>query len=70
MFFILFTMLFYGGLIPEYLVVQKLGMLDTPWAILLPKAMAVWQVIIARTFFQSSVPDDWWKQVRWMVVVV
>lgn len=58
MFFILFTMLFYGGLIPEYLVVQKLGMLDTPWAILLPKAMAVWQVIIARTFFQSSVPDE------------
>ena len=51
-------MLFYGGLIPEYLVVQKLGMLDTPWAILLPKAMAVWQIIIARTFFQSSVPEE------------
>ncbi len=58
MFFILFTMLFYGGLIPEYLVVQKLGMLDTPWAILIPKAMAVWQIIIARTFFQSSVPEE------------
>ncbi|KAB8130770.1 carbohydrate ABC transporter permease [Gracilibacillus oryzae] len=58
MFFILFTMLFSGGLIPEYLVVQKLGMLDTPWAILIPKVIAVWQVIIARTFFQTSVPEE------------
>ncbi|GAB2560186.1 carbohydrate ABC transporter permease [Gracilibacillus alcaliphilus] len=58
MIFILFTMLFYGGLIPEYLVVQRLGMLDTPWAILIPKAIAVWQVIIARTFFQASIPEE------------
>ncbi|MFB5662672.1 carbohydrate ABC transporter permease [Alteribacillus sp. HJP-4] len=58
MFFIIFTMLFYGGLIPEYLVVQQLGMLDTVWAILIPKAMAVWQIIIARTFFQSTVPEE------------
>ncbi|MBM7572450.1 carbohydrate ABC transporter permease [Aquibacillus albus] len=58
MFFIIFTMLFYGGLIPEYLVVKNLGMLDTIWAILIPKAMAVWQIIIARTFFQTSVPEE------------
>ena len=58
MFFIVFTMLFYGGLIPTYLVVQKLGMIDTRWAMIIPNAVAVWQVIIARTFFQSSIPDE------------
>jgi putative aldouronate transport system permease protein len=58
MFFIVFTMLFYGGLIPTYLVVKELGMVDTRWALLLPNALAVWQVIIARTFFQSTIPDE------------
>ncbi|WP_226527205.1 carbohydrate ABC transporter permease [Metabacillus niabensis] len=58
MFFIVFTMLFYGGLIPTYLVVQSLGMVDTRWALLIPNAIAVWQVIIARTFFQTSIPDE------------
>lgn len=33
-------------------------MLDTPWAILIPKAMAVWQIIIARTFFYTSIPEE------------
>jgi len=56
--FILFTMLFSGGLIPTYLVVKWLGLLDTRWAMLLPGAIAVWQVIIARTFFQASIPDE------------
>ncbi|MBM0064842.1 carbohydrate ABC transporter permease [Alkalicoccobacillus gibsonii] len=58
MFFILITMLFSGGLIPEYLLVQKLGLLDSIWAIIIPKAIAVWQVIIARTFFQTSIPEE------------
>jgi putative aldouronate transport system permease protein len=58
MLFIVITMLFGGGLIPEYLVVQQLGMLDTRWALLIPKAIAVWQVIIARTFFQQMIPEE------------
>jgi len=58
MLFILITMLFSGGLIPTYLVVKDLGMLNTRWAILIPQAIAVWQVIIARTFFQLSIPDE------------
>jgi putative aldouronate transport system permease protein len=58
MVFIVFTMLFYGGLIPTYLVVKALGMVDTRWALLIPNAIAVWQVIIARTFFQTSIPDE------------
>ena len=55
---LIFTMLFTGGLIPTYLVVQDLVMLNTRWALLIPKAIGVWQVIIARTFFANSIPDD------------
>jgi putative aldouronate transport system permease protein len=55
---LLFTMLFSGGLIPTYLVVQDLGLLNTRWAMVIPSAIGVWQVIIARTFFRSTIPDD------------
>lgn len=55
---ILFTMLFSGGLIPTYLVVKDTGLLDTRWALLLPQAIGVWQVIIARTYFRSAIPDE------------
>lgn len=58
MVFITFTMLFSGGLIPTYLVVKSMGMIDTRWALLIPNAVWVWQVIIARTFFQTSIPDE------------
>lgn len=58
MIFITFTMLFSGGLIPTYLVVKGLGLINTRWALLLPQAIWVWQVIIARTFFQTSIPDE------------
>lgn len=56
--FVVFTMLFAGGIIPMYLVVQNLGLLDTRWAIILPQAIGVWQVIIAVAFFRSSIPDE------------
>jgi len=55
---LIFTMLFSGGLIPTYMVVQDLGMLNTRWALLIPNAIGVWQVIIARTFFANSIPDE------------
>ena len=58
MMIITFTMLFGGGLIPTYLVVKQMGMIDTRWALLIPNAIWVWQVIIARSFFQSSIPDE------------
>lgn len=47
------TMFFNGGLIPTYLVVKDLNMLDTIWAILLPGAVNVWNLILARTYFQG-----------------
>ncbi|ETK31411.1 carbohydrate ABC transporter permease [Microbispora sp. ATCC PTA-5024] len=55
---LIFTMLFSGGLIPTYMVVQDLGMLNTRWALLIPNAIGVWQVIIARTFFANSIPEE------------
>ncbi len=45
------TMFFGGGLIPTYLLISKLGMLDTIWAILIPGAFSVWNMIIARTYY-------------------
>lgn len=56
--FILFTMLFNGGLIPTYLVVKSLGMLDTIWAIVIPGVVGAWSILVARTFFQHSIPDQ------------
>lgn len=53
MMLLVFTMFFDGGLIPNYMLVKSLGLLDTRLAMILPGALAVFQVIIARTFFQS-----------------
>jgi putative aldouronate transport system permease protein len=55
---VLFTMLFSGGLIPTYMVVRALGLLDTRWALILPAAIGAWQVLIAMTFFRSSIPGE------------
>jgi ABC-type glycerol-3-phosphate transport system permease component len=52
-----FTMLFSGGLIPTYILMDRLGLLNTRWAMLLPQALAVWYVILARTHFQS-IPEE------------
>lgn len=56
MFMFTFTMMFSGGLIPTYLVVRNLGLLNTRWAMVVPGAMGVWFVIIARTFLQNNIP--------------
>jgi multiple sugar transport system permease protein/putative aldouronate transport system permease protein len=58
MFFFFFTTLFSGGLIPTYLVVRDLGLLNTRWALILPSALSVWNVIITRTYFQTTVPGE------------
>ncbi|WP_413377204.1 carbohydrate ABC transporter permease [Paenibacillus taichungensis] len=58
MMIITFTMIFSGGLIPTYMVVKQLHLIDTRWALLIPNAIWVWQVIIARSFFQSSIPGE------------
>ena len=54
---LVFTMFFNGGLIPTYLLVKNLSMLNTVWAMILPSAMNAWFVILTRTYLQSSIPD-------------
>ena len=56
--FFVFTMFFGGGLIPTYLLVNSLGMVNTFWALLIPGAMSVYNMIITRTFFQNGVPHE------------
>ena len=53
-----FTMFFGGGLIPTYLLVRKLGLYDTIWPMVLLPAVSVYLMIIARTFFQTTIPDE------------
>lgn len=58
MFLIVFTMFFQGGLIPTYLLVKSFNMVNTIWALVIPGAVQVFQLIIARTFFQMTIPDE------------
>lgn len=54
----LFTMYFEGGLIPTYLLIRSLGMLDTIWALILPTSLSVYNMIVMRTYFSSQIPDE------------
>lgn len=51
------TMYFSGGLIPTYLVVSRLGLLDSRWAMIIPGACSIYNVIITRTYFINSIPS-------------
>lgn len=57
MWVLVFTMLFSGGLIPLYMVVNKLKLLDTIWALVLPGAVPVWNCILLMNFFKN-LPDE------------
>jgi putative aldouronate transport system permease protein len=54
----LFTMMFSGGLIPTYLLVKNLRMIDSMWAIILPGSVSAYNMIIARTFFKQTIPKE------------
>ncbi|HBH6538624.1 carbohydrate ABC transporter permease [Enterococcus casseliflavus] len=56
--FILVTMFLSGGLIPSYLLIRSLGMLNTVWALVIPGAVSVYNVVVTRTFFQSTIPRE------------
>lgn len=58
MWFFMFTMFFGGGLIPTYLLIKDLNMINTIWALVIPGAAGVFNIIIVRTFFQSTIPDE------------
>lgn len=57
MFLVTFTMFFSGGLIPQFILVNQLGLYNTRWAIVLPVAISTWNLILCRTFFQG-IPDS------------
>jgi len=58
MFLFVFSMMFSGGLIPYYMVVNSVGLYNTRWAIIIPSALSVWNMIITITFFRSSLPQE------------
>jgi multiple sugar transport system permease protein/putative aldouronate transport system permease protein len=53
-----FTMFFNGGMIPTYMLIRNLRMLNTPWSLIIPGAIGVYNMIIARTFIQNSIPGE------------
>lgn len=57
-FVLIFTLFFSGGLIPYYLITQDLGLVNSRLSQIIPSAVSVWQVIIARTFFQYTIPEE------------
>lgn len=64
MFLFTFTMYFSGGLIPNYLLMRDLRLIDTIFAIILPGAISTYNMIIARTFIQSSIPSEMLEAAR------
>ncbi|MBA2938574.1 carbohydrate ABC transporter permease [Paenibacillus sp. CGMCC 1.16610] len=56
--FMVFTMFFSGGLIPTYLLMKQLGLLNTYWVMVLPGAVSVWNIMLMRTFFQNGLPFE------------
>ena len=58
MFLFTFTMFFSGGMVPLYLTIQDLGLYNTLWALVLPMAVSVYNLIVCRSFFESSLPIE------------
>ena len=58
--FFLVVMFFSGGLIPTFLVIQKIGLFDSFWVMVLPFSISIYNIIVARTFFSTSLPPDLW----------
>ncbi|MEI8195101.1 MAG: ABC transporter permease subunit, partial [Phycisphaerae bacterium] len=57
LFMIVFTMLFNGGMVPAYLLVKQLGMINTVWALVIPSALSAFNIIIVKNFFQQ-IPES------------
>lgn len=64
MFFFTFTMFFSGGLIPTYFLIQNLKLVNTVWVMILPFSVSVYNLIVTRTFFQNSIPEELFEAAR------
>jgi multiple sugar transport system permease protein/putative aldouronate transport system permease protein len=58
LFLFVFSMMFSGGLIPLYITVNQVGLYNTRWALIIPGALSVWNMIIAISFFRTSLPQE------------
>jgi len=58
LFLFVFSMMFSGGLIPFYITVNQMGLYNTRWALIIPQALSVWNMIIAITYFRTSLPQE------------
>ena len=56
--FFIFTMYFSGGIVPSYILVKSLHIMDTRWAMIIPTAMSTYNMIICRTYIVNSIPDE------------
>jgi len=64
MFIFSFTMYFNGGMIPTFLLVKNLGLYNSRWSLILPGAIAVYNMIITRTYFQHNLPGEFWESAK------
>ena len=64
MFLFLFTMMFGGGMIPSFLLIKNLGMLNKVWAIIIPGALNVWNMTITMNYFRQNLPEDMLEAAR------
>lgn len=58
------TMWFNGGLIPNYVLVRELGLIDTRWALIIPSALSVYNLILARTYFKMQIPNELFESAK------
>lgn len=63
-FFLMFTMYFSAGLIPEYLLMSDLGLLNTPWVLILPLAFSPYNMLIMKSFLSSTIPDSLYEAAK------
>jgi len=59
-----FTMLFSGGMIPTFLLVRDIGLLNTRWAVMIPNAMSMFNFMVMRTFFENQIPAEMHESAR------
>lgn len=57
-FIFMFAMIFSGGLVPTFMVVEKLGMINTVWAMLIPNALSIWNLMLCRNYIANNIPNE------------
>lgn len=57
-FIFMFAMIFSGGLVPTFMVVEKLGMINTVWAMLIPNALSIWNLMLCRNYITNNIPNE------------